>query len=90
LTENPGAWSHGIVPNGNGDDVGRRLTRLEDFVEVMAEEHKRLLTAQVVLTDRMDKLAEAQVRTNEQLRHTDKRMGVLIGMMDDWIRRQSE
>jgi hypothetical protein len=92
--------------NGNGEN-GRRLTRLEEFVEVLtnehiqfAEEHKRLLTAQVVLTDRLDKLAQAQVRTDEQLRQTDQRLrqtkeemderiGVLIRMMDDWIKRQS-
>ena len=54
--------------NGNGENGGnveRRLTRPEEFVEVLtnehiqfAEEHKRLLTAQVILTDRMDKLAD--------------------------------
>ena len=72
----------------NGDNTERRLTRLEEFVEVLAnehiqfaEEHRRLLTAQVLLTDRMDKLAAAQA-------HTDERMGVLIRMMDDWIKRQ--
>ena len=75
--------------NGNGEntDNGRRLTRLEEFVEVLAnehiqfaEEHKRLLTAQVVLTDRMDKLTQAQTLTEE-------RMSVL--MVDDWIKRQA-
>jgi len=73
----------------NGGNTERRLTRLEEFVEVLAnehiqfaEEHKRLLTAQVLLTDRMDKLAAAQA-------HTDERMGVLIRMMDDWIKRQA-
>jgi hypothetical protein len=73
----------------NGGNTERRLTRLEEFVEVLAnehiqfaEEHKRLLTAQVLLTDRMDKLAAAQV-------HTDERMGVLIRMMDDWTKRQA-
>jgi hypothetical protein len=77
--------------NGNGEnaDNGRRLTRLEEFVEVLAnehihfaEEHKRLLTAQVVLTDRMDKLTQAQT-------HTEERMSVLIQMVDDWIKRQA-
>ena len=64
-----------------------RLTRLEEFVEVLtseriqfAEEHKRLLTAQVVLTDGMDKLAEAQERTEAHL-------DVLTRTMDAWIRR---
>ena len=76
--------------NGNGENGGnveRRLTRLEEFVEVLtsehiqfAEEHKRLLTAQVVLTDRMDKLAEAQERTEAHL-------DLLTRTMDAWIRR---
>ena len=77
-----------MTPNGENGNTGRRLTRLEEFVEVLAnehiafaEEHRRLLTAQVVLTDRMDKLAAAQA-------HTDERMSVLIRMMDDWIKRQ--
>ena len=77
-----------MTSNGENGNTERRLTRLEEFVEVLAnehiqfaEEHRRLLTAQVVLTDRMDKLAAAQT-------HTDERMGVLIQMMDDWIKRQ--
>jgi hypothetical protein len=81
--------------NGNGEDQGGRLRRLEEFVEVLANaqiefaaQHQQLLTAQVVLAGRMDELAQAQKRTDEQLAHTDERLGVLIRMMDDWIRRQ--
>jgi len=76
--------------NGNGENGGnveQRPTRLEEFVEVLtsehiqfAEEHKRLLTAQVVLTDGKDKLAEAQERTEVHLE-------VLTRTMDAWIRR---
>jgi len=89
----------------NGDNANtpeRRLTRLEDFVEILtnehiqfAEEHKRLLTAQVLLTDRIDKLTErmdrlaaSQARTDEQLHETDERLNALIRVMDDWIKRQ--
>jgi hypothetical protein len=80
----------------NGDaENGRRLTRLEEFVEVLAnehiqfaEEHKRLLTAQVVLTDRVDKLAQRMDALAEAQAHTDQRLGVLIQMLDDWIKRQ--
>lgn len=75
-------------PNGENTDGERRLRRLEDFVEVLAnehiqfaEEHRRLLTAQVVLTDRIDRLAQAQAQT-------DERLSVVIRMMDDWIKRQ--
>ena len=86
----------------NANTPERRLTRLEDFVEVLtnehiqfAEEHKRLLTAQVLLTDRMGNLAAVQARndeqfrqTDEQLRQTAERLNVLIRMMDEWIKRQ--
>ncbi len=48
----------------NGYDP-TRLDRIEGLVEVLvnqpiefAEEHKKLLTAQVVLTDRIDRLTE--------------------------------
>ena len=50
-------------PNGHQDNVSR-LDRIEaalehviDEHEMFRDEHKRLLTAQVVLTDRMDRLA---------------------------------
>jgi len=82
--------------NGNGEDHGNRLTRLEEFVEVLAnehvlfaDEHKRLLIAQVVLTDgldrlknRVDELAQAQI-------HTEERLSILMRMKDDWVKRQS-
>lgn len=77
-----------------------RLDRLEGLMELLiddhlkfADEHKLLLTAQVVLTDRVDKLAasmeelrDAQKRTDEQMKATDDRMGILIRMMDELIR----
>lgn len=72
----------------NGNEFGRRLTRLEDFVEVLAEGQKQLLTAQIVLTDRLDKLTERVDRIAEAQVHTDERLNVLIKMMDEWVRRQ--
>jgi CII-binding regulator of phage lambda lysogenization HflD len=96
---------HEDAMNGNGEntDNGRRLTRLEEFVEVLAnehiqfaEEHKRLLTAQVVLTDRMDKLTDRMDKLTDRMdkliqaqTHTEERMSVLIQMMDGWIKRQA-
>lgn len=81
---------------GNGSDHESRLRRLEDFVEVLAnehiqfaEEHKCLLTAQVVLTDRMDKLTGRMDELAQAQIHTDERLSVLIQMMDDWIKRKS-
>ena len=65
------------------------------------DEHNKLLTAQVVLTDRVDKLtvtvreiaemvAELQKRTDEKLlalqEHTDERLSALIGVIDGMIR----
>jgi hypothetical protein len=64
------------------------LRPLKEFVDVLAdehiqfaEEHRRLLTAQVVLTDRVDRLTQAQAST-------DERLNVLIRMMDEWVKRQ--
>ncbi len=63
------------------------------------DEHRRLLTAQVVLTDRMDQLTgrmdqlvgrmDQLVVSLDQLaqaqRHTDERMNALIGVVDGLI-----
>jgi hypothetical protein len=69
----------------NGHDP-TRLDRLEGLVEVLVnrhlefeEEHKRLLIAQVVLTDRIDRLAELQTETAE-------RMNVLVAIVDEVVR----
>ncbi len=71
----------------NGHDP-TRLDRLEGLVEVLVnrhlefeEEHKRLLIAQVVLTDRIDRLAELQTETAE-------RMNVLVAIVDEVIRKR--
>jgi len=83
--------------NGNGEDHGRRLTRLEEFVEVLAnehilfaEEHKRLLTAQVLLTDGLDKLKNRVGELAQAQAHTDESLGILMRTMDDWVKRQSQ
>lgn len=72
--------------NGQSDNGSSRLDRVEKALErlALAQEQQRaefdrelraLLTAQVLLTDRMDKLALAQAET------TDKLNG-LIDLMD--------
>ena len=72
------------------------MDRVERMMELLitdhvkfSDEHKQLLTAQVVLTDRMDRLtvsmqelAGAQKALTEAQKHTDERMGVLIHMVD--------
>src|SRR5579863_2353558 len=86
-----------------------RLDRIERAIELLIddhvqfrEEHKQFLTAQVVLTDRVDRLAQTMVAlaeaqkataeqlraTDEQLKATDERLGALIGIVDDIIRKR--
>lgn len=82
-----------------------RMDRIEQALELLIadhvrfdEEHKRLLTAQVVLTDRVDKLAIEQkalaMHTNEKFAEvaerfaaTDDRLNALITIVDGFIRR---
>jgi hypothetical protein len=60
-----------------------RLERLLDMLVAdhvaFADEHKKLLTAQVVLTDKVDKLVDAQ-------KHTDERLNALIAVVDGLVR----
>jgi hypothetical protein len=84
-----------------------RMDRLEKLMDLLitdhlsfTDEHKRLLTAQVVLTETVQQLAEAQKRTeeaqkrtaeaqkltDEQLKELASAQNVLMQMMDDFIR----
>jgi hypothetical protein len=70
-----------------------RMDRVERMMELLitdhvkfSDEHKQLLTAQVVLTDRMDRLTTTMQALAEAQKHTDERMGVLVHMMDGFIR----
>jgi hypothetical protein len=47
---------------------------IEDHVR-FSDEHKQLLTAQVVLTDRLDRFIK---ETTEAGKHTDERLNALI------------
>lgn len=76
----------------NGHDPNR-LDRLEGLVEVLInrhlefeDEHKRLLTAQVVLTDRIDRMAQRMDRMAEFQKHSDERLDALIAIVDEVIR----
>jgi hypothetical protein len=78
--------------NGHGQS---RLDRLEGLVEVLMNghiefttEHKRLLTAQVVLTDRLDLLTKQVAELGEAQKRTDERMNALITVVDDIVRRR--
>ena len=85
---------------GNGQGTSR-LDRLEGLMQLLIEDHlkfrddlRQLLTAQVVLTDRVDKLAitvqelaEKQKELTDSEKHTDDRLNALIHVVDDWITR---
>jgi hypothetical protein len=51
------------------------------------EEHKHLLTAQVLLTGKMAELAEAQKQLTDAQRHTDERLNALVTIVDGVIRK---
>jgi len=70
-----------------------RMDRLENLMELViadhvkfADEHNKLLTAQVVLTDRMDKLTATMQDLAETQKATDARLNILVHMMDNFIR----
>jgi hypothetical protein len=78
----------------NGHDP-TRLDRLEGLVEVLVnrhlefeEEYKRLLIAQVVLTDRIDRLTQRMDQMAEFQKHSDERLDALIAVVDEIIRRR--
>jgi hypothetical protein len=70
-----------------------RIDRIERMMEMLitdhvkfSDEHKQLLTAQVILTDRMDRVTITMQELAEAQKHTDERIGVLVHMMDGFIR----
>lgn len=87
---------------GTHENGSARLDRLEGLMAMLIEdhvqfreEHKQLLTAQVILTDRVDKLAvrlDTAVTAIQDLtaaqRHTDERLNALIAVVDDLVRRR--
>jgi hypothetical protein len=88
----------GDEDNGHGKS---RLDRLEGLMQLLIEDHlkfrddlRQLLTAQVLLTDsldkltvRVDKLAITAQELAESQKHTDDRLNALIHVVDDWITR---
>ena len=89
--------------NGHGQS---RLDRMEGLMELLIndhvqfqQEHKQLLTAQIVLTERVDKLAASVQETREETRamirelqesqrHSDERLNALIAVVDDIVRKR--
>ena len=78
--------------SGNGQS---RLDRLEGLMGLLIEdhvkfqdEHKLLLRAQVVFTDRIDRLAQTVGELSEAHKHTDERLNALIAVVDDIVRKR--
>lgn len=83
----------------NGHDP-TRLDRIEGMIEVLVNEHMRLvnehieferehrqlLTAQVILTDRVDRNAQQIAALLEAQERTDDRLNALITTVDNMIR----
>jgi|HubBroStandDraft_5_1064220.scaffolds.fasta_scaffold2187908_1 hypothetical protein len=83
-----------LMPNENGSS---RLDRIEHALELLIddhvqfrEEHKQLLTAQVVLTDRLDRLAKTVAANAEAQKATDEQLNALIKIVDDMIRNRPQ
>jgi hypothetical protein len=75
-----------MASEGQHGHDSSRLDRIEQMMEVLVNEHidfqrehRQLLTAQVVLTERVEQLREAQ-------KHTDERLNALITIVDNLIR----
>ncbi|HXP84352.1 MAG TPA: hypothetical protein VN841_06510 [Bryobacteraceae bacterium] len=84
MPENPG--------NGHGQS---RLDRLEGLMELrindhlqFEQEHKKLLTAQVLLTERVEDTRAMIRELAESQRHSDERLNALIAVVDDLVRKR--
>jgi hypothetical protein len=71
-----------------------RLDRMEGLMNLLIEdhvrfddEHTRLLIAQVIFTDRVDKVTIAVKELTESQKHTDER-NTLITVVDDLVRKR--
>lgn len=80
----------------NGSDGGR-LDRIEGIIEALAnrqhlieDEFARLLKAQVLMADHMERLTAKVETLAEVQKHTDDRMNALIGVVDDLARRRPQ
>lgn len=81
----------------NGNTLPNRVDRIEQLMEVLLtrhlefeDEHKKLLTAQVLLADAQRKTEESLRKTEESLRsfteHTGERLSALIAVVDGIVR----
>ena len=75
------------------------MDRLERLMELLIDdhvksqdEHKQLLRAQVVLTDRVDRFAQTVAQAAKDLteaqKQTDERLKALVSVVDDLVRKR--
>ena len=76
--------------NGHGKS---RLDRLEGLMELLiddhlkfTDEHKRLLTAQILLTEAQQRTEQRIQDLAESQKQTDERLNALIRVVDDLVR----
>ncbi len=89
----------GDEQNGHGLS---RLDRMEGLMQLLiddhlkfSDEHKSLLTSQILLTDQVGKIAGAMKVLDEKMlelaeaqKHTEERMNALINIVDDLSRKR--
>jgi hypothetical protein len=79
--------------NGQNGYTNPRMDRIEKALELFIadheafrDEHKKLLTAQILLAESQQKTDEHMRALQADLKATDDRIGILVRMMDDFIR----
>lgn len=65
-----------------------RMNEHEEALLDHEEEHRRLLRAQVLIADELRETSVAQRRTEQNLAEATEKLNGLIGVVDDFIRRQ--
>jgi chromosome segregation ATPase len=83
-----------MADQNDGGAAESRLDRMEKLMELLIQDHlafrddlQQLLTAQVVLTDRVNQLAKSVQELRESQKDTEDRMNALIAVVDDIVRR---
>ena len=71
--------------NGNGDNHDTRLSRIEGIVEAVAINQRQFPTAQVLLTEQVEKTQKQVEVTQKQIQETDRRLGMRIDQVDGQI-----
>jgi hypothetical protein len=67
----------------------RRAQKHYAFKDEVNEKVRLLLTAQVIMAKGMEQLRASLRELSESQKHTDERLGVLVQMMDSFIRERN-